>query len=544
MKNLFFWISACLFTIHCYGQEWTWATRVGRIHNPAAAPMVYSNASGDLFTAATFQGFAKFGDTTFYSGVSENGWDARASYVARLSAENTLRWAHKIGGWNTALKEISVDKNNTTFVLGTWASQLTFSDTVITNQTSDWNSFITAYSAAGKRKWLKLLPFGTGFGHCFTSDNKGDLIVINRLQDKIELQKYNGQGNEIWTKTIVIPTGFISRVQCDHDNNIYISGRFYGGKLEINDLLYYSGAEQSYGSFLLKLNKGGELKNTEVFPSCNIIGFDFDSQNNIYLAGDFAGSTQLRQVDLLADTCSFGVCEEYFIAKLSAGDKCLWARQFSKSASQVYPRSLSVHNDGTFLLAGTYYHSLEFDDITLSGSESRSTAFVFKFSANGNALSALQNEGTYLGNAQAENITTSSNGSAYVTGYYQSKHFYPASYCWFGEDTLPATNNHLSIFIARMGEALLTEISPVKTVQEALLVVSPNPNEGVFRVSMNISGAPTKLNIYDLLGNRVLTRVITNSANEVIDISDKPKGIYFVELDTGKEKLNKKIMVN
>ena len=58
------------------------------------------------------------------------------------------------------------------------------------------------------------------------------------------------------------------------------------------------------------------------------------------------------------------------------------------------------------------------------------------------------------------------------------------------------------------------------------IYVYPNPTQGSFYV---VTDLEVKINLINLLGETVLERRLTNSNNK-IDISDYPKGVYYLEV--------------
>jgi N-acetylneuraminic acid mutarotase len=87
--------------------------------------------------------------------------------------------------------------------------------------------------------------------------------------------------------------------------------------------------------------------------------------------------------------------------------------------------------------------------------------------------------------------------------------------------------------------------SPVGLIefQNIQFQLSPNPatESLLIKTSTNIT---TDVCVYDILGNCLLIAQMLNSSEKQIDLRDFTKGIYFVELKTGKKSLNKKIIIN
>nr|MDQ3048879.1 T9SS type A sorting domain-containing protein [Bacteroidota bacterium] len=76
-----------------------------------------------------------------------------------------------------------------------------------------------------------------------------------------------------------------------------------------------------------------------------------------------------------------------------------------------------------------------------------------------------------------------------------------------------------------------------------ILNLFPNPSTGTFNLQFEKSRSGT-ICIYDLLGNCILTQQLSNSLNQQISISEKARGIYFVEVQAGEKRYNQKIIVN
>jgi uncharacterized repeat protein (TIGR03803 family) len=80
-----------------------------------------------------------------------------------------------------------------------------------------------------------------------------------------------------------------------------------------------------------------------------------------------------------------------------------------------------------------------------------------------------------------------------------------------------------------------------KNSVNSFMEVSPNPSSGVFKV--NVESVQGTLSIRDLLGNYVVNRKPIVKGNMTIDLSDMPKGIYFLEAIHNGQTTIKKIVV-
>lgn len=77
--------------------------------------------------------------------------------------------------------------------------------------------------------------------------------------------------------------------------------------------------------------------------------------------------------------------------------------------------------------------------------------------------------------------------------------------------------------------------------------IAPNPNNGVFNLIFTLTNpSDVVINIYNTLGQNLGKQNITNVQNNLfeINLSDKPNGVYFIEVSTTTERISKKIIVS
>jgi plastocyanin len=76
--------------------------------------------------------------------------------------------------------------------------------------------------------------------------------------------------------------------------------------------------------------------------------------------------------------------------------------------------------------------------------------------------------------------------------------------------------------------------------------IFPNPSNGVFQLEINSSQSSQnyELSVYDISGATVLTTLLSNDKNKhSIDLSEFPKGIYFIRVYNEAEFFTKRIVV-
>jgi len=123
-------------------------------------------------------------------------------------------------------------------------------------------------------------------------------------------------------------------------------------------------------------------------------------------------------------------------------------------------------------------------------------------------------------------------------------------------DSIPSTYCYVAaIFRSTQSTAMITlnvkqSSAPtgIKTLemQNELVNIYPNPNNGLFTISLNESGKDSKVasvSIYNMLGEKVFEKNDLSSADKTIHVSELPNGTYFVRLVSTTGYANKKISI-
>lgn len=74
------------------------------------------------------------------------------------------------------------------------------------------------------------------------------------------------------------------------------------------------------------------------------------------------------------------------------------------------------------------------------------------------------------------------------------------------------------------------------------ITVYPNPNNGIFRIDNIESGSI--IEIFDLIGNLVISKKVDNKNNYLIDLSNTVKGVYFCKITTNTSMASGRIIIN
>lgn len=77
-------------------------------------------------------------------------------------------------------------------------------------------------------------------------------------------------------------------------------------------------------------------------------------------------------------------------------------------------------------------------------------------------------------------------------------------------------------------------------LQSPALLIYPNPSNGIFNVGMNAEQAEIK--VFNITGQLVKQTVLNNSYG-IFDISNQPKGMYFIKIKTSNETIITKVII-
>jgi photosystem II stability/assembly factor-like uncharacterized protein len=141
-------------------------------------------------------------------------------------------------------------------------------------------------------------------------------------------------------------------------------------------------------------------------------------------------------------------------------------------------------------------------------------------------------------------------GHNYATGL---MHSYDQGHTWAQEEIIP---NHR---IEQMGSSVYYAyasipgfgiwryrshlVQSVDDIENLTSVIFPNPSTGLFTIRLN-KPARASICVYDILGNCIMNDLQMNGRDYSVDLSDRSKGIYFVEVLVDDQKVVRKVTLN
>ncbi len=441
-------------------------------------------------------------------------------------------------------------------------------------------------NANGDTLWTRTYGHDLGdydIGYSVQQTNDGGYIIVATIASSntspihLYLIKTNSTGDTLWTKTYG-STGndYGYSVKQTLDSGFIIAGA--------TDSLGAGG----YDAFLIKTNSIGDTLWTKTYG-----GINDDEAKSVELTTDGG-------YIITGYTNSFGAGDNdvYLIKTDSIGDT-LWTKTFG-SVNYDIGYSVRQTSDGGFILVGTY-NLVYFCLIkTNSIGDTLWTKNYYANVTNNNAqaYSVQQTiDGGYIfagtagnwvdGTSQSMLIKTNSMGDTLWTKYYSDginfvQQSTDGGYIVTGESSLIKTdstgnsgcrwsNSSISLYsfptlisntstiiksgcmvsspsepVGSGGTFVITRcfsagINEIKTIED--ISIFPNPASNLITISLPATNIKScSINLYDMLGEKMLPSYSTYSTQTTIDLSSIPQGIYFLEVMMDNEKVVRKVV--
>ncbi|MEO6940049.1 MAG: T9SS type A sorting domain-containing protein [Candidatus Kapaibacterium sp.] len=384
---------------------------------------------------------------------------------ASYASAQSFTYARQAGGMNgDAATRVAVDRFENSYVLGEFAGDVTF-DNITIHGSAAWNIFVAKYDALGHVMWARTIieapdayanaigvdPTGNIYisGEFLTSAKIGDSTYQTVGGSDIYLVKLTNAGDLLWTRT---PGGVglgnygqdvVTSLVTDALGNIYLTGTYNQdakfGSIQLNSFntseLFVAKYDPS--GTALWATSGGEYGISHVG-----LAIALDSANNMYISGSFFGRLALG-----SDTCdAIDAEQKMFIAKLDQTGKFVWGKKVGSGGYYGAANDIAIDKFGDLITAGFFRAG-----ITLNGTDYhhdfgyRYAVMVLKYDTAGNFRWVTRTDGGEQ-NSHVNRVATDGFGNIFLSGGFQ----YSTS---FGTITPPASNDHLTAFIAKLNTA-------------------------------------------------------------------------------------------
>ncbi|MDP2388493.1 MAG: SBBP repeat-containing protein [Bacteroidota bacterium] len=550
-------LNVCSLT--CTAQTFSWARSMGGSNNDRGKSIAVDK-SGNVYTTGEFFGTVDFNPGPGVFNLSSSGY--AEVFVSKLDVSGDFVWAKQLGGGTyDAGNGIAVDDSGNVYIAGNFSGIADFDPGSGTyNLTSVSNTadiFISKLNSSGNLVWAKQIgssdsdaanaividdsgyvyTTGSFWGTVDFDPGSGIFNLTSGTSWDVFISKLDASGNFVWAKKIgssVNDNG--CSIALDEAGGIYTAGWFGGtADFDPNAGVINLTSMGSTDIFVSKLDASGnfvwakQMGSTGVDEGQDIV---LDDSANVYSTGYFNNTVDFDPNGGTFDLTSAGTYD-VFISKLDSAGNFVWAKNMGGTVAD-YGSSLVVDSSGNLDIIGTFSGTADFDpgtgafNLTSAGN---TDVFISKLDTSGDFIWAMK-----MGASQGDvgiSIATDTSGNIYTTGSYNG-----TIDCDPGAGTYYLTSYAISdIFVHKMSAELIS-INDLQN-DPLMITICPNPTNGKMRLEYQNNSEEMKLEVYNMMSERILQQQISNE----LDLSNSPKGMYFVKIYEGTKICTKKIVV-
>jgi hypothetical protein len=537
-------------------QDWNWVKSIG-IQNTsnAVSDLATDNYGNTYITGAFATSTLVIGSTTL---SNTGGSDA---FLAKYDKYGNVLWA-KSGTSSSSTYDkswgVTTDQNNNVTITGIFTGiNITFDGTTLSCPNNGQNIFVVKYDSQGNLLWARSIDFtNTLWMRDITTDNMGNIFITGNYSwaasgitfGSITLNaysntnpfvvKYDSNGNAIWAKgSTSTLANWSEGIATDNQGNVFITGNYSGNS---SDPFTFGGITlpntTSRNIFLIKLDNAGNAIWAKTGVGNSNGGGDYgfgvatDNSGNVIVTG-FIESTSANFGSVTITNSNNNSSRDIFVVKYDAAGNLLWAKNAGGLNSDA-GQKVACDNLGNIYISG-YIESKPavFDGITITKNSGTnySTFFVAKYAASGAVIWVKQAENTDAnsGNEKPSGIDVDSCGNVYVSSVAYDNSSYGALSLVKG-----------GIFVAKLGDEFVGIDELI--IEGESFSIMPNPTTGILNIkSDKIIGKGT-IEVLNIQGQTIYK---SSKTEQQIDLSNQPKGIYFLQINSEDGIINKKIIL-
>ncbi len=395
-----------------------WAKQMGGPLDDVPVDIAVNATSGKVFTTGTFKGTADFDPGPGNVSRTSNGGDD--IFVSLLDANGAYLNASSVGGAGNE-KVVGSSTSNYLTIAGSFEGTVDFDPGPAT---------------------LNLVSAGVS-----------DCFVLNLYQN-LAFNYAKTWGGTNWDSVTAIST--------NQEGTIFVAGSFQGTVdfdpgSGTNNLSSGPGSDNFISSF----NAIGEhrwvrqlVRGTTSFTN-SVSAMTIDSANNIYLTGDFYGTTDFDPSTGIANLTSLGR-QDIYVAKYDSAGQFTWAKSFAGPTHSQVSYDIFVDANQNVYTVGEFSDSIDFDP---------GSGTVILASSGGAFLSQLDRDGNYVHatsvvggatSSQPRGVVADPAGNVFVAGTHQYQSDFDPG---FTKNLVDSVNNSEDIFITRLSPDVKFEFS-------------------------------------------------------------------------------------
>jgi hypothetical protein len=528
-KNLFFTILLFTFFATSYAQTSTFSQTFGSSGIDQIRGL-QTNDAREIFIAGTFGDDFNIGNKNLFINGLED------IFISKINTNNETVWAKSLGSNDRdKITGFRLFEDSLIYFSGVFWDNITF-DTISLSATGN-ALFVAQLDSSGNSKWVNAI-----YGNSSKTINEGvtdnngnyyitgsfsanlyfpnDTLTAQGLEDAF-VAKYDKNGLFLWAKSIgyqryTEATG----LTVNNIGAVYIAGQFNGRVIFGNDTLWASALDfdlffakyDANGNLIFGKRFGGIYDNTNPKLALGIFG-------KVAMAGTFVGLLNFDQTSIQTS----GLDSDIFLAVFDDLGSLLSVDKYGDTNPETL-QGLAVNVDD-YYLSGYFNTSTTFGNTSLITSFGNLQNFVIR-------TTELQ--------SQTPNVvsypTSQFSSSILVTPHFNSFLNREILIAGIFEGTInlptttpsPVSNGFTDIFLMNILMPLVNTNSIEKQLN---FKIFPNPTTDLLTIDFqdfNINQS-VKIHIINSIG-QIQKTVFINENLSQIDVSNLPKGIYFLKI--------------
>lgn len=510
-----------------------WQNCYGGSGYEVAHKMIKTTDNGYLFVGSTSSIDGDVSGIHYYYDPSDSTWyPSQDVWVLKTDSNGVIEWQKCLGGSGFESGIAPVETDNGYVILCAANSS---NDGDITNNHGGVDYWLVKLDYSGTLIWQNSFgSYDDEMPYSIANTTDGNFILAGHEYSidsgmisghhganyaDLWITKINSMGNLIWQKCLGGSSNeFFGSVKVDSFGNIYLVG--LASSID-GDVTCHTGTPFHGLTWLLKLDSVGNILWQQCYGGTSddeIFSLELNG-SKILMAG-FSNSTNY---DL---TQNFGYRDAWILLADTSGN-IVFSQNYGGSRPDEF-WDAKFTNDGK-IIAGGLTNS---NDVQVNGNHSTASD-VWLISVD--TLGSLLWQKCFGGTApdQLTSILCSNNGSIQFSAWSQSINNGDAIGC----------NTNASF---TLGDFLLIELNSIVGIDElnskSELYLFPNPCNGIFNISLRNQPNQFDIILFNALGEIELEKAGISGSLITLDISDRPKGIYFVKTMDGDHVAMKKLI--
>jgi hypothetical protein len=452
-----------------------------------------------------------------------SGSTPTTSFIEKYSNKGELLWSKSIFNPQSSIVT-KVDSVGNIFAIGNYYQNISFDDKSLTSASTA--SFLVKFNSSGSILWLKSISdvhsqdislYYSGFyiiGNTKSGTVLFDSIAFNN--SNLFIAKYDEFGKCLWvTKGNFNDGGSGDRfLSSDNLGNVYCISP---GTVSNSNHYYVVSKYNVKGGFLWAKDFGGNVRSI------------FANQNKLYISGDFGGSITIGDKLFTANNE-----QAAFIIKMDTSGSSESFKVFNSSIS-IGVKGVTGDNEGSIYFTGNVHGDADLGGKPLASGNNGAQVFVAKFNSQLASTWVINSTSTFSSPNFANAICYNKfNNSILFCGI-------EANIVKFGNTTLSGSSEPGSMFVSKITDAITTTGIQSQPLNN-LILISPNPTTGVVKIDNLGLEKNIQVFVRNILGDTLLQKIVIDLSAS-IDLSEYPKGVYFIDVLQNNEKTTKRIVL-